>query len=178
MADLSSLLAQAAARWGIPLNLLTAMARQESAFSTTAVSPKGAQGVMQLMPATAIAYGVTNPFDPAQNIDAGAHLMSDLLRKYNGDTSLALAAYNAGSGNVSKYGGIPPFPETQNYVARILGSIGQDQPVGAGSGYTAPDSSDSTGGFLDEFAGESELSDGAKIGIAIAGAALLVVLFA
>ena len=78
-------------------------------------------GVMQLMPATAESLGVTNAFDAYQNIMGGAKYISSLLTKYNGDVSLALAAYNAGSGNVAKYGGIPPFTETQNYVSKVIG---------------------------------------------------------
>ena len=77
-------------------------------------------GVMQLMPKTAEGLGVTDSYDPRQNILGGAKLISQLLDKYDGDKSLALAAYNAGSGNVSKYGGIPPFKETQNYVKKVL----------------------------------------------------------
>ncbi len=123
-ATIGGLLASAAARWGVSLELLTAVARRESAFNPAARSPVGAAGVMQLMPATAAQYGVSNPWDAAQNIDGGAHLLADLLRKYNGNVTLALAAYNAGPGNVAKYGGVPPFPETQNYVARIESDLG------------------------------------------------------
>lgn len=129
--DLSSLISQTAAKWGLDPNLLQAVVNQESSGNPNAVSPAGAQGLMQLMPATAAQFGVTNAFDPQQNLDAGAQYLSQLLTQYNGDTSLALAAYNAGPGNVNKYNGIPPFPETQGYVTKILAAIGlspQDFP--------------------------------------------------
>jgi len=98
---------------------LRAIAHAESGFRADAVSNKGAQGVMQLMPATARQYRVKNPFSPADSIRGGAQLLSELLRRYKGDHQLAAAAYNAGVGAVAKYGGVPPYAETQAYVAKV-----------------------------------------------------------
>jgi len=122
--DLQSMINATAAKYGLDPNLLTAVVNQESGGNPNAVSSAGAQGLMQLMPSTAASLGVTDPFDPQQNLDGGAQYLSGLLNQYGGDTSLALAAYNAGPGNVNKYGGIPPFQETQNYVTSILAAIG------------------------------------------------------
>lgn len=110
---------QVSAQTGVSAQLLKAVAQAESGCRSDAVSSCGAVGVMQLMPATAKAYGVTDPFDAYENISGGAKLLSDLLEKYNGNVTLSLAAYNAGSGNVSKYGGVPPFKETVNYIDKI-----------------------------------------------------------
>ena len=118
--DLYSIFEQAAQTFGVSVNLLTAIARAESNFNANAVSSAGAVGIMQLMPETAASLGVTNSYDATENIMGGAKYIAQLLEKYNGNTSLALAAYNAGSGNVDKYGGIPPFTETQNYVQKVL----------------------------------------------------------
>lgn len=110
---------EASQKYGVSYNLLTAMAQQESGFNPNATSRSGAMGIMQLMPATAAGLGVSNAYDPYENIMGGAKYISDKLAMYNGDIDLALAAYNAGSGAVAKYGGIPPYAETQNYVKNI-----------------------------------------------------------
>lgn len=128
--DLDDIFRRAAERFGVSENLLKAVAKAESGFNPSAVSRSGAQGIMQLMPATARSFGVTDAFDPEQNIMAGAELLSGLLAKYDGDVSLALAGYNAGSGAVDRYGGIPPYTETRNYVARVMEYLGQDISAG------------------------------------------------
>jgi soluble lytic murein transglycosylase-like protein len=117
------LIARAAQRWSVGANLLAAQIYAESGFNPFARSPAGALGIAQFMPGTARAYGLRNPFDPAQAIDAQAHLMHDLLRQF-ASVPLALAAYNAGPGAVSRCGCIPPYPETRAYVAKILGLLG------------------------------------------------------
>src|SRR5437867_4716942 len=115
---------EAANRYGIPERLVTAMIRAESGFNPRAVSRKGAQGLMQLMPGTAAVLGVRNSFDPAENIDGGVRHLRGLLERYGNNLPFALAAYNAGEGAVNMHGGIPPYPETQAYVGRILAILG------------------------------------------------------
>jgi soluble lytic murein transglycosylase-like protein len=110
----------AARRHGVPESLIAAVIRAESAFNPRAVSPKGARGLMQLMPTTASALGVRDVFDPAENIDGGVRHLRALLERFSSDLALALAAYNAGEQAVLAYGGIPPYPETRDYVARVL----------------------------------------------------------
>ncbi len=122
--EFAALLAEAAGRHGVEPALLMAMARAESAFDPFAVSPKGACGLLQLMPATAERFGVTDVFDARQNVDGGARYMRWLLDRYDGDTELALAAYNAGENAVDRYRGVPPYSETRTYVARVLGWAG------------------------------------------------------
>ncbi len=123
--SLDKIFDQAAEKYNVPVELLKAVGKAESNFRADALSRCGAQGIMQLMPATAKGLGVKDAFDPEQNIMGGAKYISTLLKRYDGDTKLALAAYNAGSGNVAKYGGVPPFKETQNYIKKILGFIKQ-----------------------------------------------------
>ena len=116
----ADLIAAAAQRHGLDPVLLTAMATVESSFDPSAVSPKGAGGLLQLMPATAQRFGVTDVFDVSQNVDGGARYMSWLLERYDGQTELALAGYNAGEGAVDRHKGVPPFRETREYVRRVL----------------------------------------------------------
>lgn len=118
-ADTKSLIRDAAIRSGLPPKFVESVARVESALRPDVVSPKGAVGVMQLMPETALAMGA-EAHDPEQNIDAGARLLRELLIKYDGDVVKALAAYNAGPGAVARYQGMPPYRETQNYVDRVI----------------------------------------------------------
>jgi soluble lytic murein transglycosylase-like protein len=114
------LIDSAAQRYGIDPAILKGLVKQESGFNPNAGSPAGAQGLTQLMPGTAAALGVTNVHDPAQSIDGGARYLKQQLDRFGGDYSKALAAYNAGPGAVQRYGGIPPYAETQNYVKSIL----------------------------------------------------------
>jgi hypothetical protein len=113
------------AQEGVDARLVHAVIRVESAYQPRALSPKGAMGLMQLMPETARQYGVRDPYDPRANIEAGVRHLKMLLQRF--DVSLALAAYNAGEGAIQKYGGIPPYRETRDYVSRILELVGQRQ---------------------------------------------------
>lgn len=120
---LEAIFEKAAQTYQVDVELLKAMAKAESGFDPNATSKSGAMGIMQLMPSTAKGLGVKDAYDPEQNIMGGAKYIASLLEKYDGNVSYALAAYNAGSGNVDKYDGIPPFEETQNYVTKILGYL-------------------------------------------------------
>jgi len=111
---------KAAAKYSLPPGLIKAVIRAESNFDAQAVSTAGAQGLMQLMPATAEELGVRNPFDIDQNVDGGSRYLRKMLDRFNGDVKLALAAYNAGPGTVEKYDGDVPYRETQNYVKRVM----------------------------------------------------------
>jgi soluble lytic murein transglycosylase-like protein len=122
-ADLDKIVEQSAQQEGVKAELVRGVIAQESGARPCAVSWKGAQGLMQLMPATSEQFGVKDPFDPRQNVEAGTKLLKQLLIKYKDDVSLALAAYNAGEGRVDKDGGIPQIPETQNYVTDIQSKL-------------------------------------------------------
>ena len=122
--SLDDIFKEAADKYGLDINLLMAVAKAESGFDTEAVSSCGAMGIMQLMPSVAESYGLTDPFDARQNIDAGANALSWLLNYYDNNVTLALAGYNAGCGNVDKYGGVPPFGETEAYINKINGFLG------------------------------------------------------
>jgi len=119
----ADLLANAAERHDVDPILLTALAHVESRFDAEAISPKGAQGLLQLMPATAERFGARDAFDVAQNVDAGASYLSWLLERYEGRTDLALAGYNAGEQAVDRYNGVPPYSETRMYVTRVLNQV-------------------------------------------------------
>ena len=122
------LIRQAAARAGVDPTLVAAMVRHESAFDPAAVSRAGAQGLMQLMPATARRFGVDDPFDPGQNLRGGTTYLRWLLDRFGGDVRLAVAAYHAGEGAVARHGGIPPYPETREYVRRVLAELDGTAP--------------------------------------------------
>ena len=126
------LIRAAALKHGLDEKLITDVISAESNFNPRAVSRKQAQGLMQLIPQTAARYSVANIFDPAQNIEAGTHYLKDLLERYRGNLSLALAAYNAGPEMVKRYGGIPPFPETQKYVRQITARMAATVSLSSG----------------------------------------------
>jgi soluble lytic murein transglycosylase-like protein len=119
-AEIQALVNDASSRDGVSPALVNAVVMAESAGNPSAISTAGAQGLMQLMPGTSASCGVSNPFDPAQNVDCGTRYLHQLLERYNNNIELAVAAYNAGPGAVDQYHGVPPYPETRAYVDRVL----------------------------------------------------------
>jgi soluble lytic murein transglycosylase-like protein len=134
--DLDALIRRLSEQYDLAPELVRAVIRQESAFDPFAVSVKGAQGLMQLMPGTALRFGVQDVFDPAENVLGGVKYLRHLLDRYEGDTRLALAAYNAGEGAVDRYKDIPPYAETRDYVQRIAGREGSSESAASGGEQT------------------------------------------
>ena|SRR5579883_2104645 len=124
--EIGALAQQSATKYGLDPNLLSAVIHVESGGDPNAVSKAGAMGLMQLMPSSVADAEISDPFDPAQNIDAGARKLSGLLSEYGGNLDLTLAAYNAGSGAVQKYGGVPPYKETQEYIRKVRKAMGAE----------------------------------------------------
>jgi hypothetical protein len=124
--EISAMAQQSASKYGLSPNLLSAVINVESSGNPNAVSSAGAMGLMQLMPSSVADANISDPYDPMQNIDAGARKLSGLLSEFGGNLDLALAAYNAGAGAVRKYGGVPPYKETQDYILKVRKEMGAE----------------------------------------------------
>lgn len=176
--DMDSIFEEASALYQIPSKLLRAVAKAESGFNPKAVSKAGAMGVMQLMPGTARSLGVSDPYNARQNILGGAKYLKQNLDRFGGDVSLALAAYNAGPNSVTKYGGIPPYKETQNYVKKIMADYTGNNTILAGrrvstgtygkASVNAAVNSLTAGSLLGSFAGNTDLSGAGSLGTLLA----------
>lgn len=140
--SMDAIFEEASARFDVPVNLLKAVAKAESGFNPNAVSKAGAVGVMQLMPATARSLGVADPYDARQNIMGGAKYIKQNLDRFNGNTTLAIAAHNAGPDAVQRYGGVPPYEETQNFVRVVSSYMGT--PISTGKTVTASNNGSSS----------------------------------
>jgi len=125
--DIDAMISAVATRYGMSVDLIAAVIEAESEFNPRAVSRTGARGLMQLMPETAALLGVSDPFDPLENIEGGVRHLCSLMDRFNGNLPLALAAYNAGERAVIRHGGIPPYGETRQYVTRILRKLAGDE---------------------------------------------------
>ena len=169
--SMDAIFEEASSRFGVSVDLIKSVAKAESNFNTKAVSKAGAIGVMQLMPATARNLGVTDPYDARQNIMGGAKYIKQNLDRFNGNVSLALAAYNAGPDAVNRYGGIPPYEETQNYV-RVFNSY-MGTPISTGKTVTASNNGSasiysrllggSSSAYVSLLNGDSQTSAGSKL---------------
>lgn len=157
--SLDDIFQKASDTYGVPVQLLKAVAKAESNFDPKAESSAGAQGIMQLMPATARSLGVTDAFDPEQNIMGGAKYLGQQLTRYDGNTVLALAAYNAGPGNVAKYDGVPPFKETQNYITKVMAYAGEPITAGSLTASTDQTAALNTGSVLEKLQNELLAAD-------------------
>ena len=175
--SMDAIFEEAASTYNVSVNLIKAVAKAESGFNPSAVSKSGAIGVMQLMPSTARSLGVTDPYDARQNIMGGTKYLRQNLDRFNGNVSLALAAYNAGPNAVQKYGGIPPYQETQNYVKIVTSYMG-GAPIYSGKMVTTGGSSGTAGlGSLGSLAAYSSAaglygSSSSSVGSMLGGSSL------